>query len=592
MSAGKLITDHIDLWSATVKAKSTQGRGSSKKHELYGIKKLRELILELAVRGKLVPQDPNDEPASVLLERISAEKAQLIKDKKIKKQKPLLEVNDNELPFDIPKGWEFVRLGRIGNIFNGNSVNARTKEELYTNTEGLPFIATKDVGYGFESLGYFNGVCIPPDEPKFKVAKKGAVLICAEGGSAGKKCGIAEMDVCFGNKLFANELFGGISPVYLLSNFLTKTFYDQFSASMTGIIGGISASKFAELIIPVPPVSEQVRIDLKVEELMALCDQLEQQTETSLDAHNLLVDTLLATLTDAQDAAELSDNWARLAEHFDTLITTDYAVEQLKQTILQLAVQGKLVPQDPNDEPASALIERLEEARDEWLKENLSDNPECSTMLKKLKKLQTPEPPFPIPNSWRCIHLIQLAQLLVDCHNKTAPYADEGIPIIRTTNIRNRRFNLNGVKYVTEETYEYWSRRCPPLPRDIMFTREAPMGEAAIIPEGKRWCLGQRTMLIRPMHEFVSEGYLLLALTEPGMLRRASANAVGATVKHLRVGDVENLKIQLPPIEEQYRIVAKVDELMALCDQLKTNLQQAQTTQLHIADAITEQALA
>ena len=108
-------------------------------------------------------------------------------------------------------------------------------------------------------------------------------------------------------------------------------------------------------IIPIPSLVEQKRIVEKVDKLMALCDQLEQQTESSLDAHNLLVDTLLATLTDASNANELRENWARLAEHFDTLITTDYAVEQLKQTILQLAVQGKLVPQDPNDEPASEL---------------------------------------------------------------------------------------------------------------------------------------------------------------------------------------------------------------------------------------------
>ena len=178
------------------------------------------------MRGKLVPQNPEDEPASVLLEKIAREKARLIKEGKIKKQKKLPEIGEAEKPFELPEGWEWIRLGNAGNIFNGNSVSARVKEEKYTDIEGgLPFIATKDVGYGWEELGYGNGVSIPKDEPKFKVSHKGAVLICAEGGSAGKKCGITNQDICFGNKLFANDLYGNIESSYILANYLSPTFF-------------------------------------------------------------------------------------------------------------------------------------------------------------------------------------------------------------------------------------------------------------------------------------------------------------------------------------------------------------------------------
>ncbi|HBC3365054.1 TPA: restriction endonuclease subunit S [Vibrio parahaemolyticus] len=246
-----------------------------------------------------------------------------------------------------------------------------------------------------------------------------------------------------------------------------------------------------------------------------------------------------------------------------------YGVKKLRELILELAVRGKLVPQDPNDEPASALYSQLASNRDSWLKDHTNDNVEAKTMLRKLKKLTEPALPFPIPNSWICVHLIQLSKMLVDCHNKTAPYTETGIPIIRTTNIRDRQFVDRDLKYVTQETYDYWSRRCPPEAGDIIFTREAPMGEATIIPSRVKWCLGQRTMLVRPMHEYVLNSYLLIALTEPHLLERASEHAVGLTVKHLRVGDVENLSVPLPPIKEQHRIVAKVDELMALCDQLE-----------------------
>ncbi len=387
--------------------------------------------------------------------------------------------------------------------------------------------------------------------------------------------------------------------------------------------------EFATHFFMLPPLAEQHRIVAKVDELMALCDQLEQQQTDSLAAHQTLVETLLGTLTrpssvrpepvegrassvrtelrapslsrgravEARPSTgsgrpEFEEAWARIASHFDTLFTTEASINQLKQTLLQLAVMGKLVPQDPNDKPASTLLMGLFSARDSWLRENEVKNPECATMLRKVKKLSAPKAPFPLPPTWGCAHLIQVSQLLVDCHNKTAPYSETGIPIIRTSNIRERRFKMDDIKYVTMDTYNYWSRRCPPAPGDIIFTREAPMGEAAIIPRDQLFCLGQRTMLIRPMHEYVSNEYLLLALTEPHLLERASEYAIGSTVKHLRVGDVENLNIPVPPLAEQHRIVAKVDELMALCDALKARIKDAQATQIHLADAVVEQAVA
>jgi len=385
-----LITEHIDIWTAAQMQKTNSGRGRRKNsngQSPHGIKKLRELILELAVRGKLVPQEPNDEPASVLLEKIAAEKARLIKESEIKKQKPFPEISKDEKPFALPVGWGWVRLGNVGNIFNGNSVNARAKEEKYTNIEGgLPFIATKDVGYGWEELDYGNGISIPKDEPKFKVAQKSAVLICSEGGSAGKKCGITNQDICFGNKLFANELYGNIEPSYILANYLSPTFFYQFSDKMTGIIGGISAAKFSQLLLPIPPLAEQHRIVAKVDKLMAFCDQLEQKQTDSNDTHQTLVETLLATLANAADQSELAEAWQRIDNHFDTLFTTEQSIDHLKLTILQLAVMGKLVPQDLNGEPASVLLEKI-------TKEKIDDLPKLIANMgfkKNCKKLFFP----------------------------------------------------------------------------------------------------------------------------------------------------------------------------------------------------------
>ena len=585
-----LITDHLDLWSAAVRPKSSAGRGASSKLELTGIKKLRELILELAVRGKLVPQDPSDEPASVLLERIAAEKARLVKEGKIKKPKALPQISEEEKPFELPAGWEWSMLAEIAAINPRNEIDDAVDASfvpmslISTSYNGQHEFEARKWGEIKKGFTHFsNGdIGIAKITPCFENSKAAVFRGLINGIGAGT----TELHI-------ARPYTGCVSALFILLNVKSPIYLKKGEAGMTGTAGQKRLAKdfFSFYPLPIPPLAEQRRIVAKVDELMALCDQLELRSESQLAAHQMLVETLLATLTDSADADELAQNWARLSTHFDTLFTTEASIEALKHTILQLAVMGKLVPQDPSNEPAIELFNRIVSKQDEWLLKEAKDNSEAMTMLRKLQKLTVPAAPFELPKAWACAHLIQLSQMLVDCHNKTAPYVEVGIPIVRTTNIRERKFIDRDLKFVSKETYDYWSRRCPPEPGDIIFTREAPMGEALIIPAGETWCLGQRTMLIRPMHEFVSNKFLLLALTEPHLLERASEHAVGLTVKHLRVGDVENLNIPLPPLAEQHRIVAKVDELMALCDQLKSRLQTSQQTQLALAESLVEGAL-
>lgn len=591
MAVEKLIVDHIDTWTTALQTRSTAGRGSSGKIDLYGIKKLRELILELAVRGKLVPQDPNDEPASVLLERIAAEKAELMKQGKIKKQKPLPEISEEEKPFELPVGWEWTTLNTLAEI---NPKIDVSDDEQDISFVPMPLISTKfDGSHDFEVR-------------KWKEVKKGYTHF-ANGDIA-----IAKITPCFENSKAA--IFSGLknnvgvgttelhvarpySPAvnqqYLLLNFKSPGFLKTGESQMTGSAGQkrVPRNFFENYPLPFPPLQEQERIVNNFTQLMILCDQLEQHSLTSLDAHQQLVETLLTTLTDSQNADELAVNWARISEHFDTLFTTEASIDALKQAILQLAVMGKLVPQDPNDSSAEFLLEQLSTSRNKKLRQQQADNKEAETMLRKINKLKKAKPPFRLPNNWTTVHLIELCEYLVDCHNKTAPYTNTGIPIIRTTNIRERKFLERDLKFISQETYDFWSKRCPPSPGDIIFTREAPMGEALIIPPNVKWCLGQRTMLIRVMHEFVSNEFLLLALTEPHLLERASENAVGLTVKHLRVGDVENLNIPLPPLNEQYRIIDKVNILFEYCNKLKSKIKTSQQTQLHLADALTDAAI-
>lgn len=266
---------------------------------LYSVKEnvaeLKKAILTLAMQGKLVKQDPKDQPASELLKEIQAEKEWLIKEGKIKRQKDLPPIKPEDVPYEAPKGWEWVRLGEIGNIFNGNSINENEKQLKYRGAVGLPYIGTKDVGYGYDKIKYSNGVYIPNEETKFKKARKGAVLLCSEGGSAGKKCGISEMEICFGNKLFAFEAYGEkVLPYITLAFYLTSIFSEQFNKSMTGIIGGVSINKFQEILLPLCSVDEQKRIVAKIDELMTLCDKLEAQIDQATAKQTALFDAVLA----------------------------------------------------------------------------------------------------------------------------------------------------------------------------------------------------------------------------------------------------------------------------------------------------------
>ncbi len=365
MTVEKLITDHIDIWSSVLQTRSAAGRGSNGKIDLYGIKKLRELILELAVRGKLVPQDPNDEPASELLKRIAAEKAELVKQGKIKKQKLLPEISEDEKPFELPVGWEWARLGNTVAIIRGITFPASEKHK--EPSEGkVACLRTANIQDSIEwdDLLYVSKSFVKRSE---QFAEKGDIVMSMANsrelvGKVAYIYNIPTGSATFGGFLSVIRPYGfnaGFLMSVLRSPNIKSILID--SSSQTTNIANISLEKLNPLVILVPPVKEQNRIASKVEELMSLCDQLEQQSLSSLDAHQQLVKTLLATLTDSQNAEELAENWVRISQHFDTLFTTEASIDALKQTILQLAVMGKLVSQDPNDEPASELLKRIEQ---------------------------------------------------------------------------------------------------------------------------------------------------------------------------------------------------------------------------------------
>ena len=395
MSIEQLITEHLDIWTAAdTEKKSGRGRSSGSSGNVYGIKKLRELILELAVRGKLVPQDANDEPASELLKRIAAEKAKLIAEGKIKKTKPLADITDDEKPFELPIGWSLERLCSLSHMITKGTTP--TSLGFSYQNEGIRFVKVENVSFGRININSIDQYI--SEETDKALARSRLItgdVLFSIAGTIGRTCIVYSKDIPANtNQAFA--IIRGTTTVFDQMFLLRQL--DSFVSNKTkekargGAMNNVSLSDLSELILIIPPLAEQHRIVAKVDELMALCDQLENQHNNAAEAHEKLVTHLLGTLTQSQNAEDFNTHWQRISEHFDTLFTTEASIDALKQTLLQLAVMGKLVPQDPNDEPASELLKRIQAEKAKLIAEGKIKKD------KSLAEITEEEKPFDLPD--------------------------------------------------------------------------------------------------------------------------------------------------------------------------------------------------
>lgn len=592
MSVEKLIVDHMETWTSALQTRSTAGRGSSGKIDLYGIKKLRELILELAVRGKLVPQDPNDEPASELLKRIAAEKAELVKQGKIKKQKPLPEISEEEKPFELPQGWEWVRLGDFTNIIRGITFPGNEKSQFQAPGK-IACLRTANVQeqIDWDDLIYISDSFVKRDDQYLQ--EHDIVMSMANSRELVGKVALASLP---DNSKFT---FGGflsvlrplvVNEIYLMALLRCETYKSQLieSASQTTNIANISLAKLNPLPVCIPPAKEQIHIVKKMNELMSLCDQLEQQSLTSLDAHQQLVETLLGTLTDSQNAEELAENWARISEHFDTLFTTEASVDALKQTILQLAVMGKLVPQDPNDEPASELLKRIAQEKAQLVKEGKIKK------QKPLPPISDEEKPVELPDGWEYIYLNDICSLITDGTHQTPKYTTEGRPFISAQCVKPFKFMPENCRYVSEEDHNLYIKNRNPEQQDILLSRVgAGIGECAVIDTDLEFSIYVSTALIKPVKKYINSQYICIWLNSP-IGRLFSSNYTygkGVSQGNLNLSLIRTFVISLPPYLEQQLIVDKTLEYLEICEKLKFRIQSAKQTQLHLADALTDAAI-
>ncbi|HAN4508870.1 TPA: restriction endonuclease subunit S [Escherichia coli] len=543
MSVEKLIVDHMETWTSALQTRSTAGRGSSGKIDLYGIKKLRELILELAVRGKLVPQDPNDEPASKLLKRIAAEKAELVKQGKIKKQKPLPEISEEEKPFELPEGWEWTRLINLGIWALGsgfpNVVQGSTDKEIL-------MCKVSDMNLeGNEKFIFSTKNTISKDladEYKIKISEPGTIIFPKIGGAiATNKRRILVQDTAIDNNCLGIKPCDAISGewFYLILNTLDMSKYQSGTS-----IPAINQSVIGSIPIALPSLKMQEKIVSYVITLMSLCDQLEQQSLTSLDAHQQLVETLLGTLTDSQNAEELAENWARISEHFDTLFTTEASVDALKQTILQLAVMGKLLNNTNN-----ADYKKLRTYLSFGPKNGLSPvESKKETQLKVLKLGAT---------SYGQLNLNETKFIDVDIEKDSHLFLKKGDILIQ----RGNSANFVGCNVLINEDY-----------KNIIYP--------------------DLMMKIRTNDNLLPE-YASIWLSSPLVRNFMWDRMTGTsgTMPKISKKIVEEIPIIVPEISIQQKWITTVNLMLDICSEIKYRLHKAKQTQLHLSDALTDAAI-
>ena len=676
-----LITEHLDIWTSAREPKKTGGRGRGKKTNggtLYGIKKLRELILELAVRGKLVPpacrqagKTPTDEPASMLLKKIAREKARLVKEGKIKKQKKLPEISEDEKPFELPVGWGWARLGNFVYLEMGQSPPSK----FYNREQnGIPFFQGKaDFGDLYPTPRYW---CTQPT--KYAFSSDVLLSVRAPVGPTN----ISNIDCCIGRGLAALRPFADTSTEFIL--IIMRAFQRKLESFATGTtFAAVSKTHVELLLVPIPPLAEQHRIVAKVDELMALCDRLEQQQNDSNATHQSLLETLLATLTNATDYNEFTKAWQRFANHFDTLFTTEQSIDQLKQTILQLAVMGKLVPpacrqagKIPTSLPISkkgvwwvyviecedgsfykgftenlprrwqqhlagtasdwtkkhppkqvfyweecyskaAAIKRERYLKSgsgrEWFKREVVENEEAwqpaSVLLKKIAKeksrlikdgkikkqkklpeIMEEEKPFELPKGWVWVRLGVITSKITDGDHKTPPRISKGYRLLSAKNVRDGYLDFANCDFISEQHYLKSRERCLPKTGDLLIVSVGgTIGRTSLVSDNSSFSLVRSVALIKPL--LFNSSYLKLAMDSELLQTSIHGRKRGGAQPCLYLSEISQFIFSLPPLAEQYRIVAKVDELMALCDALTARLEDARITEIQLADAVVNQVV-
>lgn len=549
-----------------------------------GIKKLRELILTLAMQGKLVPQGSNDQPASELLKEIEVEKQKLIKEKKIKKQKELAPIKPDEVPYELPDSWEWVRLGNIANIIGGFAY----KSTLFKTSGENQVLRLGNIRPDYFRLDS-NPVFIDNDlscKTKDYLLKINDIIITMTGTRA-KRDYLYTIRVTQnpidGVSLFLNQRLGIIRP-YFDSIFVNNTLKVEIvikpiflSATGSANQANIGINTLLNCLIPLPPLSEQKRIVEKIDQLMAMCDEMEKLFEAKkgkrLDVHKSIIHQLL----NAENKENFISAWDFIKEHFSELYSVKANVIELRKAILQLGMQGKLVPQDPNDQPASELLTEIEAEKQKLIKEK---------KIKKQKGLPSINPeevPYELPDSWEWVNFGSIAQ-----HNsgKTLDKSrNKGIlrDYITTSNLYWGFFELNKIKQMPIKDEELV--KCSAQKGDLLICEGGEAGRAAVWNFDYQICF--QNHVHRAKFYCGIDSYFAFRFFEKlNATGEINSYRKGVGISNMSGKSLASIVIPLPPVYEQKRIVKKIDQLMRMCDDLDKQIDASEEKQTALLNSV------
>ena len=525
--------------------------------------RLRQFVLNLAVRGKLVEQDPADEPASELLKRITSEKARLAKEGEFREPRRAVKISRLELPFSSPDHWGWVRLIEIAKISYGFAFKS---SQFNTQKRGMPLIRIRDISKT-DTEAYFEG-----DYDSSYVVRPGNYLVGMDGNFNLRrwkgKDGLLNQRVmridrwrCEVHPEFVRV------PLQMVLNYL-------HGATSLSTVKHLSAKQVSGIEVPLPPLAEQRRIVTKVDELMALCNRLEEARTARKDTRDRLTKASYAQLAATDVDGSAFRRHARFAIHaLPALTACADQVKHLRQTILSLAVRGKLVEQDPADEPASELLKRIDAAR------KLTP-----TQGRKTKRISIhsslAETAFSPPAGWARTRLSKLVRVLNGRAYRKAELLDSGTPVLRVGNLFTSKHWYYSDLQLAEDKY------CDE--GDLLYAWSASFGP--VIWQGPRVIFHYHIWKLSLFSETdLDKQFLYYFLLQQTQEIKSAGH--GTSMVHMTKGKMELLSVPIPPLAEQHRIVAKVGALMALCDRLEDGLDSKDGTRNSLLESLLQDTL-
>ncbi|NEU74760.1 hypothetical protein PI95_019910 [Hassallia byssoidea VB512170] len=548
------------------------------------IGKLREIILQLSVCGKL-SQQADDECASILVSEAQKTLAKLIDEKKYRSFEKVLPVKLDEQPYKIPQNWKWVRIGEMALVRGGKRLPQGASFAIITTP--YIYIQVTNMKNGTivnEGLKYI-------DEDVYQAIKNYIIekedLYISIAGTIGQ---VGEVpDFCHQMNLTENAariIFKELNKKYFLTALNSNIVQSQFKEKTNQQAQPkLALKRIADAIIPLPPLAEQKRIVEKCDRLLSTCDEIEKRQQQRQESIVRMNESAIAQLLSSQNPDEFRQHWQRICNNFDLLYSIPETIPKLRQAILQLAVQGKLVPQDPIDEPALTLLKNIQCEKEQLIKSKQIKQD------KALPKIEEDIVPFVIPKGWEWCYVSDISTKITDGEHLTPQRASSGYYLLSARNVRDEGIALDDVDYVPENEFLRIRKRCDPNKGDILISCSGSVGRVAIVDRDKTYVMVRSAALVKPFQDYVISEFLAYTLRSLFVQNQIIEKSKTSAQANLFLGKIKEIKIVLPPLAEQKRIVEKCDRLMSLCDTLEARLKQGRDSSEKLMEVAAKQVL-